>query len=104
MIKIRSSSKSDSTADAKLGDSWKNVLARTEVGFTRVCEDSDGWKAIDQLAQKSRPAKKILVLGIGGSSLGTQVISQSLQTGMELHFLESPDPDVWNKFGDLKSS
>ena len=68
---------------------WRAVLRRTEVGFPRICDTEGDWRAIAERAAKSRPARHALVLGIGGSSLGTQVIYQAFkhQSEVKLHFL-----------------
>jgi glucose-6-phosphate isomerase len=48
------------------------------------------------LAPKRRPFSKALVIGIGGSALGPQFVSQALRTSRDpihLHFFDNTDPD-----------
>lgn len=88
----------------QLENEWRKVLQRSEVGFPRICETEGDWKAIAARVNALRPAQRALILGIGGSSLGTQVIYHAFknQTAMRFHFLESPDPHTWAGLGDLR--
>jgi glucose-6-phosphate isomerase len=48
------------------------------------------------LAPKRRAFSKVLVIGIGGSALGPQFVSQALRTSrdpIKLHFFDNTDPD-----------
>ena len=89
----------------KLNDSWSAVLARPEIGFPRLVDMDSDWQAILDRAKSAKPCSKILVIGIGGSSLGVQVLVQALgvRAKADVHFLESPDPMSWRKLGDLRS-
>ncbi len=95
MIEIRHAKPLESSRKDALEAAWSQVLARPESGFTRIPEMEAEWKSIEHHAHGARPAKRILVLGIGGSSLGAQVIHQSLRSHHDVRFLASPDPDVW---------
>lgn len=103
MIEIKNIKAPDGILKSNLDECWARVLARPDVGFTRIPEMKDEWKALDDRVRLGRPARRTLVIGIGGSSLGTQVIYESLrgQRPMQLTFLESPDPDVWNHLRGL---
>jgi len=97
MIELKNIKPAEAAIKASLDEAWARVLGRPEVGFTRIHELNENWKAVDDRIRQSRPARRVLVIGIGGSSLGTQVIFESLkaQRPVQLAFLESPDPDVW---------
>ena len=41
----------------------------------------------------ARPAKHVLVIGIGGSSLGAEMLQQAVGGGATLHILDNTDPD-----------
>ncbi|MGZ3723488.1 MAG: hypothetical protein ACXVA9_11185, partial [Bdellovibrionales bacterium] len=105
MIHIERHTQPNADLLKKLDACWAKVLARSEVGFPAVIENDSDWKAIADRVKSSKPARRILVLGIGGSSLGTQVIAQAMspRNGSQLFFLESPDPHSLRRLGDLKS-
>jgi glucose-6-phosphate isomerase len=105
MIQLSNLKPVDPRIKAKLEESWSKVLERTDVGFTRLAESDADWKALDDRLKQCRPTKKILVIGIGGSSLGTQVIYEALrgQNSAQMTFLESPDPDVWRHLRGLNA-
>ncbi len=98
MIELKNLQSDDIALKAKLETCWQMVLARKEVGFTRLPEMAEDWQALEQRLRDCRPAKRTLVIGIGGSSLGTQVIFEAFRASRQSHmtFLESPDPDVWS--------
>lgn len=97
MIELKNLKPVESNLKAKLDECWAQVLKRPEVGFTRIPELERDWKAMEDRLRQCRPARRVLVIGIGGSSLGTQVVYESLrqQRPVQMTFLESPDPDVW---------
>lgn len=95
MIEIRHSKPLESSLKEALETAWARVLSSAQAGFTRLTENDGEWKAIETRIHGLRPAKRILVLGIGGSSLGAQVIQAALKPQAEVTFLASPDPDVW---------
>ena len=87
-----------------LTTSWKQVLGRSEIGFTRIPELGQDWAAIERRAEQVKSARKIVIIGIGGSSLGTQVFVQGLAPvikNREVYFLESPDPARWQSLNSL---
>src|SRR5579872_3691219 len=103
MIYLEGASGANPDLIKKLDQCWTKVLARPEVGFPALAKISPQWDAISSRIQESKSARKILVLGIGGSSLGTQVIAKALGPRREsrVYFLESPDPHAWQMLGDL---
>lgn len=96
MIEIRGASPLKNENDWM--NAWKTLAARPEAGFTRFNAEVD-WEAITRRREELKGVKHVAVLGIGGSSLGTQVIAQALQpaTSVKLEFLESPDPLAWRE-------
>lgn len=95
MIEIRHTKPMDESRKNALEKAWAAVADNSAIGFTRIAELEPEWKAAEDLSRSARPAKKTLVIGIGGSSLGAQVIHQALRPQTGVHFLASPDPDVW---------
>jgi glucose-6-phosphate isomerase len=106
MIQLENQAALDAEILPKLNACWEQVLARGEIGFPALPAKDAEWKAIATRASQAKPATRVLVLGIGGSSLGTQVIAQALGTrrDAQVYFLESPDPHSLRKLGDLKSA
>jgi glucose-6-phosphate isomerase len=103
MIELKNIKPPEGELKSALDECWGRVLARPDVGFTRIPEMNAEWKAIEDRIQRSRPSRRVLVIGIGGSSLGTQVIFESLRAQRPVHmaFLESPDPDAWAQLRGL---
>lgn len=103
MIEFRNTSRAaDSSAHAKLEQSWNKILEREEIGFTRITERTTDWNAMRELrARDGNSVTEIVVLGIGGSSLGTQVVYEAFRKngGAKMIFLESPDPAAWELSG-----
>jgi glucose-6-phosphate isomerase len=90
---------------AQLREAWQVLNRRPEIGFLQLSENQELWQAIEARAQNARPSQRVLVVGIGGSSLGAQAIKQCLGYGAksQVFFLESPDPHSWAQLGDLQS-
>lgn len=67
------------------------------MGFARLAEMSADWQAVSRRAEELKAVEHLVVLGTGGSSLGTQVIAQALpaRRAVTIDFLESPDPALW---------
>lgn len=106
MIKFVSNRNEDRDLIHQLNECWQKVLGRAEIGFPHLTENETEWQAIVQRVKQARPVERILVIGIGGSSLGVQVIAQSLEAHnkSKFYFLESPDPLAFKKLGDLNGA
>ncbi len=76
---------------------WRALLQRPEMGFARLADVSADWTEISRRAEGLKAVQHLVVLGTGGSSLGTQVIVQAIpaRRSVEIDFLESPDPVLW---------
>lgn len=96
MIEIRHSKPLAESLKSTLEKAWAAAVDNPAGGFTRISDLEPEWKAAEDLARSVKPAKKTLVIGIGGSSLGAQVIHQALRPQAGVHFLAAPDPDVWS--------
>ncbi|MBX3021755.1 MAG: glucose-6-phosphate isomerase [Bdellovibrionales bacterium] len=98
MIEIAQPRKSDPLLRQRLEEAWQKVLNRPEVGFPQIPERDEDWSALEERLDACRNARRVLVVGIGGSSLGTQVIYECFRTesAAELVFLEAPSPHQWN--------
>src|SRR6266851_3513971 len=105
MIQIDQIKKPDAQLEKKLNECWRNILGRADVGFVKIVSDDAAWNEIDLRLRQCRPARRVLILGIGGSSLGTQAIYQSLgyTSPARFDFLESPDIHTWHRLGDLRA-
>jgi glucose-6-phosphate isomerase len=97
MIKTRHIQVNEAIGQLRLDEAWGRLLNRKEVGFPRLVERHEDWSAIAARAAEVGQPERVIVVGIGGSSLGIQVIAEafSLHTKCQLFFLESPDPQVW---------
>jgi glucose-6-phosphate isomerase len=87
---------------------FRAVLGRTDLGFHQLCERSALWESSVKRAEEVlRVSKRLVVLGIGGSSLGGRVIQSALARGSEarLMFFENVDAvEFWRRveaLGDL---
>lgn len=98
MIQIGHDRKPESQLAGRLEECWQRVLGRKEVGFTRIPEQDGEWDALSDRLDACRDARRVIVVGIGGSSLGTQVIYECFRTASaaEVVFLEAPSPHQWN--------
>lgn len=97
MIELRHFSALETHRQKALNDAWNQLLNRREIGFPRLTERHSDWDAIAARAAEVGRPKHVIVIGIGGSSLGTQVIYEAFrhQSACEVTFLESPDPHSW---------
>lgn len=89
---------------AELRTAHRELMARRgkDLGFYDLPLNEDAVKAIESEVQRLRSlADDLLVLGIGGSSLGGQALVAALnQTGAKgnrVHFLDNVDPDTINR-------
>ncbi|MFN8847075.1 MAG: glucose-6-phosphate isomerase [Bdellovibrionales bacterium] len=72
-------------------EALKKVLKYQHVGFHDLPHRQSLWEAVEAVAQRWKGKfDKIAVIGIGGSSLGPQVIAQCLHLE-NIHFLENVD-------------
>jgi glucose-6-phosphate isomerase len=103
MIEIHVPNKSDASLDQALQQAWSSVLKRPEVGFPRITQQDAAWSALEQRLDECRDVRRVIVIGIGGSSLGTQVIQECFRNSspVEVMFLESPSPHVWTQLRNL---
>lgn len=98
MIDLQYIAEPSANLKSELDAAWKRVLARNDVGFTKIPEDDAAWSDLEKRLEEVGHPKRLLVIGIGGSSLGTQVIHQCFRgaSAVEIFFLESADPARWN--------
>ena len=103
MIEIGRSEPLDPKLRARLDECWTNVLKRDEVGFPRIPAYDDDWEALEKRLAECRHASRVIVIGIGGSSLGTQVIYECFRgaSAAQIFFLESPSPYTWTQLRAL---
>lgn len=94
-------------------DAWTKLKARIdsgEIGFYNSVVDAPSGKEVADIDASEKLAKEILAtgrftdaifLGIGGSSLGPISLLSALKhrskNGLNLHFLENPDPVEWRE-------
>lgn len=75
---------------------WEKLLARADVGFFRLPERLELWKICQaRLSVLDARVDRVVVVGIGGSSLGAKVIWDAVGRFVSkrpFHFLESVDP------------
>jgi len=96
MFKISGNSIPPSAAhltQAKSG--WKNLLNRTDPGFLHLVNRQKLWESAQVMGDSIRQQfTQMVVVGIGGSSLGAKAIAEVLgqKDEHQLHFLENVDP------------
>ena len=103
MIEIRQSGSADSALESALVELWPQVLRGAGAGFARLIEADPVWEEVDRRLEQCRGVDKVLVVGIGGSSLGTQVIYECFHASRSasLFFLEGVDRYRWDRLRDL---
>jgi glucose-6-phosphate isomerase len=77
-----------------LEKSWNAMLANPLSGFAHVAQDGEAWELIRSRSEQCGRVSKVIVVGIGGSSLGLRAIDEMLFSKKrgEVIFLESADP------------
>ncbi len=105
MIKLLHSTEASTKAqNARADAAVAKLLARNDLGFFQITERSENWQASQARGQELRlKYKKLVILGIGGSSLG----GIALQEGLNLEglfFFENVDAhDFWQRLEKLSS-
>lgn len=103
MIKIHSNSSlvSPSSSLKIAREALDSVIKNKSLGFHQLPERSQLWEECNNVAQKLRAQyTKMVVLGIGGSSLGGKVLQEAFafQADRQVIFLDTIDPlqvDPW---------
>ncbi len=97
--------KTDQALLAKARAGLKALNARTDLGFLQLTEREELWASSENRARDIRRSSlKLVVLGMGGSSLGCRAIRQTLQNFTSTHeliFVDNVDSDRFWKW--LKS-
>ena len=103
MIELEHIRESDPQLKQRLDECWQAVLKRPEVGFPQIPARDDDWQALSARLDECRTARRVIVIGIGGSSLGTQVIHECFRSSSaaEMVFLEAPSPHLWTLLRSL---
>lgn len=75
---------------------WQEFMRKPQAEFVRLVEDSANLRPVVEVAERI-DCRRILIVGVGGSSLGTQMIQTALagDTQREFIYLEAPDPSQW---------
>ncbi len=97
--------KSDPALLEKARTGVKALKARTDLGFLQLTERDELWTTSENRAREiRRNSLKLVVLGMGGSSLGGRAVFQALQNFSSTHeliFIDNVDSDRFWKW--LKS-
>ncbi len=103
MIEIRPDHPPDAGLVQKLTEAWTSARAAGADAFVQVIQSDETWDAIEKRLEECRDVEKALVIGIGGSSLGTQSIYDSFSStsAAEIFFLESADRHRWDLLRNL---
>jgi glucose-6-phosphate isomerase len=75
----------------KSADTLRNKIKDSELAAIDIISSNRDLKELEKFAKKISAHKKILVLGVGGSSLGGKTLS-ALKSQQKVEFLESIDP------------
>ena len=94
--------KSESAFLEKAHAGIKALKSRTDLGFLQLTEREELWTASENRAREiRRNSLKLVVLGMGGSSLGGRAICQSLENFSLTHeviFIDNVDSDrFWKR-------
>ncbi|MBS1970291.1 MAG: glucose-6-phosphate isomerase [Bdellovibrionales bacterium] len=94
------------TQEAVLGkcrEAYKKFLQRSEIGFPKLPERSELWLKSERLGSaKAEEFESLVIVGLGGSSLGTRVI-QEVYHAKNVFFVDNVDAvEFENLLGDLQ--
>lgn len=103
MIEIRHRESPDPSLVQKLEKLWSKVSTGPGAGFIRLIGHDPTWDSIEKRLENTLGVDKVLLIGIGGSSLGTQVIYDTFRSTSAAHmfFLEAVDRYRWDQLRDL---
>ncbi|MNK07430.1 Glucose-6-phosphate isomerase [compost metagenome] len=107
MLQITQSFKNvDSELVKKCLSSLEMFLQRKEIGFPDLVNRMDLWQSAYEVGQaKAKKFKKLVIVGLGGSSLGTRVI-QEVFNSKSLYFIDNVDAiefeSLVEELGELK--
>lgn len=103
MIEFRHLPAADASLLSQLEKCWLRVLTNPVAGFTQIPHREADWDQLQQRLEACRNVNRVLVLGIGGSSLGTQVVYDCFRatSAAQVFFLESIDPYKWTELRNL---
>lgn len=88
---------------SKCHEAYKKFLQRSEIGFPKLPERSQLWIQSERLGSlKAEEFTSLVIVGLGGSSLGTRVI-QEVFHAQNVYFVDNVDAvEFENLLGDLK--
>lgn len=79
----------------------ERVLANSSLGFHQIPQRTDLWNRAQELgSQLNKNFNEMVIVGIGGSSLGPKALSEilgSASKGKKLHFCDNVDPLAFDK-------
>lgn len=103
MIELRHAAPVSQELTDQLLKTWSSVLKGAGRGFIDLIEDNAVWDSIEKRLDELTKVDKALIIGIGGSSLGTQVIYECFRSSSEtnLFFLEAVDRYKWDRLRNL---
>lgn len=71
-------------------ESYEKFLQRSEIGFFKLPQRQELWLQAERFAEKSSQFKNLVIVGLGGSSLGTRVIQEVAQV-KNIFFVDNVD-------------
>lgn len=106
IIELKKTSQSPNQITPKMAlleAGWAKLLTRKEIGFPSLPSIDADWTAIHDRVRACAGTKRLIVVGIGGSSLGTRVIYEAFadHSFCQMFFLESLDPLNWRRLKSL---
>ncbi len=88
---------------AKLSNCIELLFSRSDLGFLKISAE-DTTNLIETNCSHLKKFKQIIVIGMGGSSLGAQCLTEALASKSKIIFWNSSDPDTLKKkFSDLSN-
>lgn len=109
MITFSQNHTTDSALRSTLKTSIEKMISEKEWGFSRVPHQEESWELAQFVGKKLRSEfERLVVIGMGGSSLGAKAIQEALAPEAPVIFWNSSDPHTISKslkdLGDLSKT
>ena len=90
-IKYKNTPTSNNSQYKKPLDKLRNEIRNNQIGAIDIINEEEDLEKFEELSQKISNYKKVIILGVGGSSLGAKTLC-SLKNQNKVQFIESIDP------------
>jgi len=90
-IKYKNTPTSNHSQYKKPLDKLRNEIRNNQIGAIDIINEEEDLEKFEELSQRISNYKKVIILGVGGSSLGAKTLC-SLKNQNKVQFIESIDP------------